>query len=84
MNFVLNPIFFPTGTNLSLKVRARMEDKGRIKNLKSLLAFFGKFGRVRPLPSAIVMPKVIKLFLLLPETLSLPLENASHLSWLTF
>ena len=45
MNFVLNPNFFPTGTKLSLKVQARMEDKGRIKNLKSLLAFFEKFSR---------------------------------------
>ena len=28
-----------------MKVQARMEDKVRIKNLKSLLAFFEKFGR---------------------------------------
>ena len=42
---MLNPNFFPTGTNLSLKVQARMEDKGRIKNLKSLFAFLEKFGR---------------------------------------
>ena len=34
------------GTDLSLKVQARMEDKVRIKNLKSLLVFFEKFGRV--------------------------------------
>ena len=41
----MNPNFFLPGTNLSLKVQARMEDKVRIKNLKSLLAFFEKFGR---------------------------------------
>ena len=29
-----------------MKVQARMEDKVRIKNLKSLLAFFEKFSRV--------------------------------------
>ena len=46
MNFVLNPNFFLTGTYLSLKVKARMEDKVRIKNLKSLFAIFEKFGRV--------------------------------------
>ena len=28
-----------------MKVQARMEDKVRIKNLKSLLAFFEKFSR---------------------------------------
>ena len=28
-----------------MKVQARMEDKVRIKNLKSLFAFFEKFGR---------------------------------------
>ena len=28
-----------------MKVQARMEDKVRIKNLESLLAFFEKFGR---------------------------------------
>ena len=28
-----------------MKVQARMEDKGRIKNLKLLLAFFEKFSR---------------------------------------
>ena len=28
-----------------MKVQARMEDKGRIKNLKSLFAFLEKFGR---------------------------------------
>ena len=44
MNFVLNPNFFVPATNLPLKVQARMEDKVRIKNLKSLLAFFEKFG----------------------------------------
>ena len=41
----MNPNFFLPGTNLSLKVQARMEDKVRIKYLKSLLAFFEKFGR---------------------------------------
>ena len=45
LNFVFNPNFFLTGTNLSLKVQAKMEDKVRIENLKSLLAFFEKFGR---------------------------------------
>ena len=45
MNFVLNPNFFQTGTNLSLKVQSRMEDKVRNKNLKSLFTFFEKFGR---------------------------------------
>ena len=45
LNFVLNPNFFQTGTNLSLKVQSRMEDKVRIKNLKSLFDFFEKFGR---------------------------------------
>ena len=34
------------GTNLSLKAQARMEDKVRIKNLKSLFVFLEKFGRV--------------------------------------
>ena len=29
-----------------MKVQARMQDKVRIKNLKSLFAFFEKFGRV--------------------------------------
>ena len=43
MNFVLNPNFFLPGTNLSLKVQARIADKVRIKNLKSRLAFFDKF-----------------------------------------
>ena len=33
------------GTNLSLKVQTRMEDKVRIKNLKSLFEFFEKFSR---------------------------------------
>ena len=42
---VLNPNFFLPATNLSLKVQARMEDKVRIKNLKSLFDFFEKFGR---------------------------------------
>ena len=42
---VLNPNFFLPGTDHSWKVQARMEDKVRIKNLKSLLAFFEKFGR---------------------------------------
>ena len=48
MNFALNPNFFLPGTNLSLKIQARMEDKVRIKNFKSLLAFFEKFGRATP------------------------------------
>ena len=43
---VLNPIFLLPGTDHSLKVQARMEDKVRIKNLKSLLTFFEKFSRV--------------------------------------
>ena len=38
LNFVLKPNFFLPGTNLSLKVQARMEDKVRIKNLISLFA----------------------------------------------
>ena len=46
LKFVLNPNFFLTGTNLSLKVQARMKDKVRIKNLKSLFEFFEKFSRV--------------------------------------
>ena len=33
------------GTDHLLKVQARMEDKVRIKNLKSLFAFFEKFSR---------------------------------------
>ena len=33
------------GTNLSLMVQSRMEDKVRIKNFKSLFEFFEKFGR---------------------------------------
>ena len=41
----LNPNFFLMGTNLSLKVQARMKDEVRIKNLKSVLAFIEKFGR---------------------------------------
>ena len=40
-----NPNFFLPETKLSLKVQARMEDKVKIKNLKSLFAFFEKFGR---------------------------------------
>ena len=44
--FGFESYFFLPGTNLSLKVQARMEDKVRIKNLKSLFAFFEKFGRV--------------------------------------
>ena len=52
LNFVLNPDFFLTGTNLSLKVQAGMVDKVRIKNLKSLLAFFEKFGREVGIDSA--------------------------------
>ena len=40
----MNPIFFLPGTNLSLKVQARREDKVRIKNLKSLFEFLEKFG----------------------------------------
>ena len=43
---VLNPNFFLPGANLSLKIQARMGDKVRIKNLKSLFEFFEKFGRV--------------------------------------
>ena len=43
---VLNPNFFLPGTDHSLKVQSRMEDKVRIKNLKSLLAFLEKFSRV--------------------------------------
>ena len=43
---VLNPNFFLPGTDHLLKVQARMEDKVRIKNLNSLLAFFDKFSRV--------------------------------------
>ena len=43
---VLNPNFFLPGTDHLLKVQARMEDKVRIKNLKSLLEFFEKFSRV--------------------------------------
>ena len=43
---VLNPNFFLPGTDHSLKVQSRMEDKVRNTNLKSLLAFFGKFSRV--------------------------------------
>ena len=46
---VFNPNFFPPETKLPLKVQARMEDKGRMKNLKSLFAFFEKFGRVESL-----------------------------------
>ena len=42
---VFNPIFFLPECKLSWKVQARMEDKVRIKNLKSLFAFFEKFGR---------------------------------------
>ena len=42
---VLNPNFFLPGTDHSLKVQSRMEGKVRIKNLKSLLAFFEKFVR---------------------------------------
>ena len=42
---VLNPNFFLPGTDHLLKVQARMEDKVRIENLKSLLAFFDKFSR---------------------------------------
>ena len=44
--FGFESYFFLMGTNLSLKVQSRMEDKVRIKNLKSLFAFFEKFGRV--------------------------------------
>ena len=46
MILVLNPNFFLPGTNLSLKVQARMEDTVRITNLQSLFAFFEKFSRV--------------------------------------
>ena len=42
---VLNPNFFLPGTDRLLKAQARMEDKVRIKNLTSLLAFFEKFSR---------------------------------------
>ena len=42
---VLNPNFFLPGTDHSLKVQSRMEDKVRNKNLKSLLVFFGKCSR---------------------------------------
>ena len=45
IEFCFESYFFLTGTNLSLKVQARMEDEVRIKNLKSLLGFFEKFGR---------------------------------------
>ena len=41
----MNPNFFLPGTDHSLKVQARMEDKVRIKYLKSLFAFFEKFSR---------------------------------------
>ena len=46
IEFGFESYFFLTGTNLLLRVQARMEDKVRIKNLKSLLAFFEKFSRV--------------------------------------
>ena len=46
--FGFESYFFLLGTDHSLKVHARMEDKVRIKNLKSLLVFFKKLGRVSP------------------------------------
>ena len=46
IEFCFESYFFLLATNLSLKVQARMEDKVRIKNLKSLFAFFEKFSRV--------------------------------------
>ena len=38
-----------------MKIPARMEDKVRIKNLKSLLEFLEKFGWVLPLISQLVV-----------------------------
>ena len=45
IEFGFESYFFLLGTNLSLKVQARMEDKVRIKNLKSLFEVFEKFSR---------------------------------------
>ena len=45
IGFCFESWFFLTGTNILLKVQARMKDKVRIKNLKSLFEFFEKFSR---------------------------------------
>ena len=46
IEFCFESYFFLPGTDHSLKVHAKIEDNVRIKNLKSLLVFFKKFGRV--------------------------------------
>ena len=49
--FGFEPYFFLLGTDHLLKVEASMEDKVRIKNHKSVFAFFEKFSRdTRTLP----------------------------------
>ena len=41
----MTPNFFLPGTDRSLKVQSKMEDKVGIKNFKSLVTFFEKFSR---------------------------------------
>ena len=59
-----NPNFFLLETKLSLKVQARMEDKVRIKNLKSLLTLFKTFGRVH-IPALVYTQTLLQVYTIL-------------------